>query len=181
MLDALDYYDAGLAKRLAEAADSFRDGSYRYFVSKAAFPYDLHYTAGFNSAAGASNAADELVSQLGSDYSKFGPYKTDNTDSEPDIDYDSIQVTFLQNSVAKHTEGLTGDIDAIILSISAYDKFFQPYYVRLYGIDKAADIRASAVTALTATPRQLVGHRASLSSGSGTGGTRIVAGSFQAG
>jgi hypothetical protein len=180
--------DAGLAKRLAEAADTFRDGLYHYFVCLAIPPYDLHYTAGSQSDADANCEADSLIENLGSNYFKFGPYKTATPDNEhePPIEYDSIQLKFMQGSTQLYCEEFTdtnddSNVDVIILSISAYDKFFQPYYVRLYGIEKASDLRAAAVTALTSTPRQSIIHRGGKLTVKGKGGTRIKAGTLELG
>ena len=177
--DSVQYFDAGLAKRLAEAADSFRDSLYHYFICKKTFPYDLHHTAGYESDTDASDEAVSMKQGLSSDYFIFGPYKTD-TDEEAGIEYDSIQLKFMQDSNELYCETLPNNADAIILSISAYDKFLQPYYIRLYGADTAATLRTSAIAALTATPRTSVIHGGkSKTSQSGTGGTRFTAGSAE--
>jgi hypothetical protein len=175
--------DAGLAKRLAEAADSFRDGKYHYFVCKTIFPYDLHYTAGFDSSLDASNEADTILKDL-TDYYKFGPYKTEalSQEIEPLIKYDSIEIRFLQKGDEVYAEALPNNVDAIILSIPAYDKFFQPYYVSLYGIQNALDIRSSVVEVFTSSPESVITHLGAgrLQAG-GKGGTRIIAGNYQVG
>jgi hypothetical protein len=142
---------AGLAKRLAEAADSFRDGKYYYFVSLLNptddYPdFDLHSVSG-NTDEQANNNADTLKNSLGSDYFKFGPYKNDSEES-PLLDFDSLEVKLIKNGLATSTITLDKSTDAIILSSSAYDKFFLPYYTRLYGVDVAASFRSQATTAL---------------------------------
>lgn len=177
--------NAGLAKRLAEAADTFRDGLYHYFVCRTTFPYDLYYTAGYESEDDASEAADTLKIEhgLSDDYHKFGPYKTTNCDKEKEapIEYDLIQVRFMQGNNELSCEAFSADTDVIILSLSAYEKFFEPYYTKLYGIDVAAgDLRNAVVNALT-TPRTAVIHRGGKSSQTGTGGTRLIAGSYELG
>ena len=177
MPQSVPYTDAGLAKRLAEAADSFRDGLYHYFVCNIAFPYDLHYTGGWECDEDASSEAQTLKQGLSGDYFIFGPYKTGSSE-EPAIEYDAIHIRFMQNENELYCESLSNNTDAIVLSLSAYDKFIQPYYVRLYGIDVAEEFRANAVTALTSTPRQSVIHKGG-KLGSGTGGTRFKAGDYE--
>jgi hypothetical protein len=176
MTESLNSIPAGLAKRLAEAADSFRDNMYHYFVCKTQFPYDLHNTAGYAYSEEASSAADSLLQDLGSGYYKFGPYKTADPD-ETTIEYDSVKITFLLNGneLSEKTQILSNGADAVILSLSAYDKFFQPYYVRLYGIEVAEEFRNAAKTALSS--QYLLTHLG-LSSKSSTGGTRYVAASY---
>ena len=157
MLSSGDFLNAGLAKRLAEAADCFRDGKYHYFICKKAPPYDLNYTKGFDSDEEASSEADAAKAALGKDYEKYGPYKTDLADA-PTFDYDAVQITFLKEGNPVYTVPFEGDVDAIILSVSAYDKFFQPYYVLLYGIEVAKELRKQSVNGLTASPMRATAH-----------------------
>lgn len=184
MLPSGDFLNAGLAKRLAEAADCFRDGKYHYFICKKTPPYDLNYTKGFDSDEEASSEADTAKAALGEDYGKFGPYKTDLFDAAT-FDYDAIQIIFLKDSNPVYTEMLEGDVDAIILSVSAYDKFFQPYYVRLYGIEVAKELRKQAVYGLTASPMQATRHLGYKDSAlpvnlkSKPGGTLLIAGNYE--
>ncbi len=137
---------AGLAKRLAEAADGFRDGKYYYFVSKLNYDYDVHWANGDTDNA-ASSAADNLLTQLGSDYYKFGPYKTDTNDP-PLLNYDSIELRLIKQGLDPEIIAIPADTDAIVLSLSAFDKFLLPYYTKLYGTDVAADFRSQTASAL---------------------------------
>lgn len=178
--DPVGYFDAGLLKRLAEAADCFRDDLYHYFVCKKTAPFDLYYTAGYYSDGDAADAADSLKvdNSLGSDYFKFGPYKTPDA-GDSSLAYDSIQLRFMNGSNEVHCETLTNDIDAIVLSLSAYDKFLQPYYIRLYGIDAVQAFRPHVIDALTATPKIPVRHKGGRISPAGTGGTKAIAGNYE--
>lgn len=143
---------APLAKRLAEAADGFRDGKYHYFVSQLNTDqysdFNMQNVSG-DTDDGASSAADDLLGQLGSSYYKFGPYKTDNDSSSPLLNYNSIELTLTKVNIDPIVICITSEIDAIVFSLSAFDKFFLPYYTRLYGADVAADYRAKASTALS--------------------------------
>lgn len=143
---------AGLAKRLAEAADSYRDGQYYYFVCllnpTSDHPdYDVHTASGSTNDF-ASSSADDLLNQLGSNYQKFGPFKTDTGDPAF-LDFDSLQINLIKNNTVATTITIDNcHVDAIVLSLSAFDKFFLPYYTRLYGTSVASDFRSQAITAL---------------------------------
>ena len=149
MLSSSAPLNASLARRLAEAADGLRDGMFYYFVCKTSFPFDLHSVQGSSDQA-ASDEGDNLKEQLGIGYEKFGPYQTSTENSNP-WDYDSMELRFIKNGNAVHTETLEKDIDAIIITMSAYEKFLDPYYARLYGSDVAATFKQAAQEALTST------------------------------
>src|SRR6266542_4387358 len=134
---------APLARRLAEAADGLRDDKIYYFVSKEKYPFELIPVTG-NTDTEASNAASDKAAELNAGKSDnlfyvYGPYKTEK-DFEPPLQYDKIEIRFLQGDTLKHSQTLEtdiGGIDTIILSLSAFDKFLLPYYARLYGPDVA--------------------------------------------
>ncbi len=172
----VDYSSAVLAKRLAEAADCFRDNLYRYFICNSEPPFDLKYTQGYLTATEASIADDELLTPelTAAGYRKFGAYKTSSNDGEHPVNYDTIQLKFTKNDAEVYSENLTSDVDAIILSLSAYDKFFQPYYVRLYGLETANTIRSNVKAALTASTLKPVKHSGALLTAMGTGGTKVI-------
>jgi len=110
-----------------------------------------------------------LLAQWGNDYRKFGPYNT-SSDEQKIIDYDSIELRFMQNGNVVRSQIFDNDTDAIVLTLSAYDKFFQSYYTRLYGANAAADFRSAAQTSV-----------ASLKSPIHKGGTLYKADTFQVG
>jgi|GEM_PF-1614805 hypothetical protein len=136
-----------LAKRLAEAADGYRDDRFHYFLSKLKYDFDLEEVSGATNKA-ASEAADKRLSELNKGkgkkkFEKFGPYFTKKEMSKP-FEYDAIRLSFLKNQKEVGAEFFPGDTDALILSLAAYDKFFLPYYVRLYGLEVAAKMRGRA-------------------------------------
>jgi hypothetical protein len=138
---------AGLAKRLAEAADGYRDNKYYYFVCRLEFPFDLQVASADNDAEANSiaNAIRDALNDGAPDpsYYVYGPYKTPSEYTPPYV-YDQIEVKFLNQGTDAHCETLTGDTDAIILNLSAFDKFFLPYYTRLYGATEAYNMRKLA-------------------------------------
>jgi hypothetical protein len=137
---------AGLAKRLAEAADGFRDGKYYYFIARSEYDFDLQYAGGTTDEQ-AHNLAQSIKDDKGSEYEIYGPYKTES-DDPPLMNYDSIQMTFTKQGLTPIVAALETDVDAVILSLAAYDKFFHPYFVRLYGDTRANNLRSAASTAL---------------------------------
>jgi hypothetical protein len=177
MTQPVEYLDAGLAKRLAEAADCFRDGLYHYFICKNAPPYDLYFTKGYSVAEDAYSEAQTQKTTLGETYDIYGAYKTESS-NEPPVTYDSLKLSFIENNQVIHSTTFDGTVDAIILSVSAFDKFFLPYYVRLYGIAIAQEIRNNAVNELTSSATTSATHHG-LGKTADRGGTKFAAGSYQ--
>ncbi|HNP21146.1 MAG TPA: hypothetical protein PKM63_01080 [Panacibacter sp.] len=145
---------AGLARRLAEAADGLRDDNYYYFVSQQNYPYDLQPVAG-STIEQASYAADSLASELNSignkePYYKYGPYHMPLDYVSP-IPYDTLEIKMLSNGSTVYSETFGNDTDAIILNLSAFDKFLLPYYTRLYGVDIARNMREAARLTFSST------------------------------
>lgn len=146
---------AGLYSRLAEAADGFRDGKYHYFVCKPNFPYELKDVSADNPA-DALAAAEDLLEELNkgkpsNEFFKFGVYCSPLELARP-LNYDFIRISFMQSSTVVYTKDLPPDADAVIFGIEAFDKFMYRYYKRLYGKDKADDIRAAVVDILRTPP-----------------------------
>ena len=117
---------AGLARRLAEAADSLRDDNYYYFVSQQNYPYDLQPVAG-STIEQTSYAADSLASELNSignkePYYKYGPYHMPLDYVSP-IPYDTLEIKMLSNGSTVYLETFGNDTDAIILNLSALINF----------------------------------------------------------
>ena len=138
---------AQLARRLGEAADGFRDGQYHYFLTKPEFPFDLISAQGSYNVEEALHNARTLLSEKNraiegaeSQFILAGPFKT-TVESGLAIDFDHIELRYIKGEVAVREDIVGKDVDAIVLSLSALDKFFLPYYARLYGAEKAADLR----------------------------------------
>lgn len=151
---------AGLAKRLAEAADGFRDNLYHFFLAKRTYPYSVVCPPGDPNETVAKKNADDLKKDLKfKDHETFGPFLTEKSD-EVDIGYDSVGVSLIRSEngadLVIHTETLPAT-DAIVLNISAFDKFFLPYYTRLYGAEVARQFRTEAVNVLT--NKRLIYHQ----------------------
>jgi len=132
---------ATLARRLAEAADGFRNINQVFFVAQYEAPYFIKEFYDVTS-------AENFFSDQGfteSEYGIFGPYKTLdilNEDMYRGVeDIASIDLTIHFNNGDVQNETINGNIDAIFLNLSAHDKFVFPYYCHLYGIDTVKKMR----------------------------------------
>ncbi len=127
---------AALLRRLAEAADGFRDGEPKFVVAARTFP---HKVAGVFDT---EEQADSAVKALEGDplrYGAFGPFRT-----EPDIlvegedEVDSVIVVMKSGEVKRYD----GDkVDALFWSLPAFDKFVAPYLTSVAGPVYAAEQR----------------------------------------
>jgi hypothetical protein len=122
---------AMMLRRVAEAADGIRTGEQVWFVVSYVFPHellpnnDLWY---FSSQA----AAEAAVLRRGGEYGVFGPYKT------PGPSVATVPVTVRGEKVAD-------DVDLLVLSLPAFDKFVAPYYYQLWGPTHRAYDQVSAM------------------------------------
>jgi len=152
-------FSADLAKRLAEAADGYRDGKFYCFVCKNAFPYDIRVASGNTAEQAISNANDELATLDPTQYHIYGPYQTSQEeDYNPTLVYDAIEIKFLNQNSVVQTQTLDGNTDCIVFDLSAYDKFFHTYFVRLYGHAQANDLRTSAKAQLSLSKPVIHAH-----------------------
>ncbi|WP_336517189.1 hypothetical protein [Pollutibacter soli] len=142
---------AGLARRLAEAADGFRDGLYHYFIASSTYPYFLLIPQGSSSDDNAKNAALAELEKARLDfpnrnYEVYGPFLTEF--DIPLLDYDTIEIRLLstaqyQNPVVVRSFTVTSDTDAIFFTMSAYDKFAHPHYSRMHSPQTMMSIRSN--------------------------------------
>ena len=165
---------AALAKRIAEAADSLRDNNIYYFVSRKKFPFDLMAFGGTQDIAKALADAQEELAKKNAEISEHkdmyvlsGPFKTDGEHSfTKDLDYEAAELCFTKtvNGVKTlvKTFAIDKSTDAIILSLSAFDKFFLPYYTRLLGADEALKLRNMVKEDILSEPTE---HRGTTNGG----------------
>jgi hypothetical protein len=134
---------ASLLRRVAEAADGFRDGIPRYVVASQVHPHNV--LGAFLSRA---QADDSLASVRASDparyssYEVFGPYAA--VDDPPMVAADTSEEVL--EVVVKYRGGKTttyrGDeVDAIFWGLPAFDKFIAPYLTAVSGVRYAAEQR----------------------------------------
>jgi hypothetical protein len=129
---------ASLLRRLAEAADGFRDGKPRWVVIHRRGEQGHHKVLGvFRTFEEASFEAR----RAGSEYATFGPFVTQ--DDPPDLsssDEDVVEVIVRQkNGVQKRFAG--DSVDALFWTLAAFDKFVAPYLTATEGVRYAAEQR----------------------------------------
>jgi hypothetical protein len=126
---------ATLLRRLAEAADGYRDGEPRYVAADRIFRPDArgHKVAGvFLTREEAAAAADKANNaESGAEYRVFGPYRT-MPDSLAEGPEDVVSVTVLMKN--GRTKTYSADtVDALFWSLPAFDKFVAPYLTSVAG------------------------------------------------
>jgi hypothetical protein len=123
-----------LLRRLAEAADGYRDGRDHFVVANRVFPHYVHGV--FESRDSAQVVADSLASRIDSVPAVFGPFRTKEESPPPNPrDVDSV-VVYRTDKTTKTYNGQ--EYDALVWSLPAFDKFLVPYLTSVYGIEEAA-------------------------------------------
>lgn len=129
---------ASLLRRLAEAADGYRDGKPHWVAIHRRGSEGHHEVLGvFDTYAEASFASR----RAGPEYATFGPFVTrddppDQSSSEEDVD--SV-IVFQKNGIQKRFSADT--VDALFWSLAAFDKFIAPYLTSVDGVRYAAEQR----------------------------------------
>lgn len=129
---------ASLVRRLAEAADGFRDGKSHWVVIQRRGDRGHHDVKGvFDTFAEASFTAR----RAGPEYAAFGPFVT--VDDPPDLsstETDVVEVIVRQrNGLEKRFSA--DSVDALFWSLAAFDKFIAPYLTSVDGVRYAAEQR----------------------------------------
>lgn len=128
---------ASLMKRLAEAADGYRDSVPRFVVAALEFP---HRVVGVftDSTAADSTAQDSSTSSL--HFRRFGPYLTV---LEPGVDtlLDNVDSVVVYHSNKGPTRYLGEEYDALFWGLAAFDKFVAPYLTQVSGATHADSVR----------------------------------------
>jgi hypothetical protein len=132
---------ASLLRRLAEAADGFRDGTDRYVVAAREFPHKVAGAFRDSTEAKAIAVARSLSDTL--HYAVFGPYVTiaepvpDSLVKGPE-DVVSVTVKTIDGKVKTYS---ADSVDALFWSVAAFDKFVAPYLTSVAGVQYAAEQR----------------------------------------
>lgn len=127
---------ATLVRRLAEAADGYRDGKNRFVVASRRFPHDVRgvFLTPFE-------ARVEVI-RAGADYGVFGPFQTldDPLDMVSTPDKRVAEVIVIYRNGKQRRYG-ADSVDAIFWGLAAFDKFVAPYLTSVYGAAYAAEQR----------------------------------------
>ena len=129
---------ASLVRRLAEAADGFRDGKPRYVVANRKGDRGHHNVLGVFRT---SEEANFTARRAGPEYTAFGPFVTkddpaDSSSSEEDV----LEVIVRQKNGQEKRYG-ADSVDALFWSLAAFDKFIAPYLTSVDGVRYAAEQR----------------------------------------
>ncbi len=148
---------ASLLRRLAEAADGFRDGQPRWVVIHRKGDRGHHEVRGvFRTFKDASLTAEKA----GPEYATFGPFVT--KDDPPDLsstETDVVEVIVRQkNGVEKRFSA--DSVDALFWSLAAFDKFIAPYLTSVDGVRYAAEQRELYRIAKSPLARSVIAHKA---------------------
>ncbi len=129
---------ASLLRRLAEAADGFRDGEPHWVAIHRKGQQGHHKVLGvFKS----FDEARDVVQKEGLEYAVFGPFVTvDDPPDQSSSAEDVVEVIVKQkNGVEKRFS--PDSVDALFWSLAAFDKFIAPY---LTSVDGSAVCRGTA-------------------------------------
>jgi hypothetical protein len=127
---------ASLVRRLAEAADGFRDGKDKYVVANRKFP---HHVAGVFSTL---DEARFVANRAGPDYSAFGPFRTiDDPPDQSSVGDEAVAEVIVVTKGGKRTRFPADSVDALFWSLAAFDKFVVPYLAVVYSAQYAAEQR----------------------------------------
>lgn len=128
---------ASLVRRVAEAADGFRDGKDKYVVADRKFPHDVLLVS--NTLGEARDSLSHSKVPPGSDYRVYGPFRTPaDTEYVKRDEIDSV-VVWTASGARKTYSGKS--YDALFWGATAFDKFVTPYLTVVYGATYAAEQR----------------------------------------
>jgi hypothetical protein len=129
---------ASLVRRLAEAADGFRDGKPHWVVIHRRGDRGHHDVKGvFDTFAEASFTAR----RAGPEYAAFGPFVTmDDPPDESSSEEDVVEVIVRQKN-GEVIRFSADSVDALFWSLAAFDKFIAPYLTSVDGVRYAAEQR----------------------------------------
>jgi hypothetical protein len=136
---------ATLVRRLAEAADGFRNVNQVFFIAGYQPPHPIKDFPDLTSAQ--SYFSENGFSE--NDYGIFGPFKT--TDDVENLNLPGVENIDTVDLAIHFKDGtqqdicLPGGIDSIFFNLSSFEKFVFPYYCHLYGVEYAKTMRDNLI------------------------------------
>jgi hypothetical protein len=124
---------ASLARRLAEAADGYRDGKPKWVVANRERKEGNHRVVGVFSTFA---EADFVARREGPPYAAFGPYRTakEGYDYPPEERVSVVVVRYLDGQEKRYNPD---SVDALFWGLPAFDKFIVPYLSSVYSVEYA--------------------------------------------
>jgi hypothetical protein len=136
---------ASLARRLAEAADGFRNVTQIFFIAGYKSPHSLK---NFQDLVSAQAYFSEKGLQE-NEYGIFGPFKTNDEVHSSNYlgaeDIKKVELTIHYKDGRKQKATLPGGIDSIFFNLSSFDKFVFPYYCHVHGAKYAEKMRQKLI------------------------------------
>ncbi len=136
---------ASLARRLAEAADGFRNVNQVFFIAGYKPPHPIKDFPDYDSA----KAYFEKKGFADKDYAIFGPYKTIDDVNKLKLagaeDITKVELTIHYKNGDPQKVSLPGAIDSIFFNLSSFEKFVFPYYCHLFGVEYAKTLRDNLI------------------------------------
>jgi hypothetical protein len=127
---------ASLLRRVAEAADGYRDGEDKFVLADRRFPHKV--LGVFDSLAQAQDSLSRSKPPEGSEYKVYGPFRT-----PPDSGYvekagDEIVEVIVVRADKTRRSYDGRKYDAMFWGMTAFDKFVAPYLTTVSGVGEAA-------------------------------------------
>ena len=135
---------ASLTRRLAEAADGYRDGQPKWVVADRQRRQGNHRVVGvFSDVARAELVADSVAKAEGAPtVEAFGPFLTPKEGFDfPPKDSVAAVIVIYRDSTQAPARYSADSIDALFWGLSAFDKFIVPYLSSVYSVDYAKQQR----------------------------------------
>ena len=128
---------ASLVRRLAEAADGYRDGKDKWVVAGRKAEKGNHRVAGVFDT---FQEADFTARREGPEYAAFGPYRTPKEEFlvPPNERVREVIVIYVDGRKRNYD---ADSVDALFWGLSAFDKFIVPYLAKVASADYAAEQR----------------------------------------
>ena len=136
---------ASLVRRLAEAADGFRNVNQVFFIVGFQPPHPIKDFPDLTSAQ--TYFSENNFSE--NDYGIFGPFKTNDDVENLNLlgveNIATVDLTIHFKDGSQQNVCLTGSIDSIFFNLSSFEKFVFPYYCHLYGVEYAKIMRDNLI------------------------------------
>jgi hypothetical protein len=128
---------ASLLRRLAEAADGYRDGKDKWVVASRRAEKGNHRVAGVFDT---FQEADFTARREGPEYAAFGPYRTPKEEFlvAPNERVGKVIVVYVDGRKRSYD---ADSVDALFWGLSAFDKFIVPYLSSIASAEYAAEQR----------------------------------------
>lgn len=142
-----------MLKAVAEAASAYRTGSDVYVAASKTYPHERQVFYTYDGSTNPRAAADEFMSSIssrpdGANWVLLGPFTTPTEEPSSRAIATDFTVTIRGRDVNgnEFERIFDGEMDAIFLTLPAFDKFVMPYYTYVFGVERAREMREDVVS-----------------------------------